>query len=179
MKISLCVSALQAFISTIEDTGGVKDIDGRGTLVPVADEDWIDLGSAYQEACVALGLDVNIEETSRTDPIDVSATTPTQDDNNLAAVQVLGSLLMKVKDQLHGIQDFNPLELRTEIDQVLQSDIVTRVATRNKKDENRLFQLEDILHQLYVQTEASASVLSQIVKRPVIEPADVAPQAGH
>lgn len=99
--------------------------------------------------------------------------------DNLAAVQVLGTLLLKVRDQLHGVLDFNPLELRTEIDQVLQSDAITSITAANKNNEDRLFQLEDILHQLYVQTEASASVLSQIVKRPVIEPADVAPQAGH
>lgn len=100
-------------------------------------------------------------------------------DDNLAAIQVLGTLLLKVRDQLHGVLDFNPLELRTEIDQVLQSDAITSILAENKKNEDRLFKLEDILHQLYVQTEATASVLSHIVKQPVLEPTEVAPQAGH
>jgi hypothetical protein len=111
-------------------------------------------------------------------------------DDNRAAVQVLGTMLLKVRDQLYGVVEFNPLELRTEIDQLLQSEAITSVAAENKKNTDRLNQLEDILHQLYVQSETTANVLSQIVKRPVaelpIEPAkdsiqtpEVASQADH
>ena len=49
--------ALRAFIAAIEVTGGVIT-DGRGFLVPVADDEWIDLGEAYAQACAALGIPV-------------------------------------------------------------------------------------------------------------------------
>ena len=42
--------ALLSFIKTIEATGG---LNAEGN--PVADEDWIDLGDAYVEACEAIG----------------------------------------------------------------------------------------------------------------------------
>ncbi len=48
------INALAEFCDTIEDTGGVKK-DDKGYHVPVADEDWIDLGEAYMRACDALG----------------------------------------------------------------------------------------------------------------------------
>jgi hypothetical protein len=40
---------LLSFIETIDATGGVG-----ADLSPVADEDWLDLGEAYAEACSAL-----------------------------------------------------------------------------------------------------------------------------
>ena len=43
------VSALKSFCSTIDVTGG---LNAQGN--PVADEDWIDLGDAYVEACAVL-----------------------------------------------------------------------------------------------------------------------------
>ena len=45
--------ALASFCSTIEMTGGVRQ-EGTGLYAPVGDPDWIDLGEAYLEACLAL-----------------------------------------------------------------------------------------------------------------------------
>ena len=45
--------AFLTFIDTIEVTGGICD-QGDGTVAPIADEDWIDLGEAYLQACNAL-----------------------------------------------------------------------------------------------------------------------------
>ena len=46
-------AALMTFVSAIEDTGGCTR-DYKGYVVPLADEDWVDLGDAYVEACAAL-----------------------------------------------------------------------------------------------------------------------------
>ena len=45
--------ALKAFVDAIDATGGVRR-QSDGCYVPVADEDWIDLGDAYLDACIAL-----------------------------------------------------------------------------------------------------------------------------
>ena len=45
--------ALLTFIDTIEVTGGIRE-QGDGTIAPIADGDWIDLGEAYLQACNAL-----------------------------------------------------------------------------------------------------------------------------
>lgn len=50
--------ALEEFVETIDATGGVTESD-EGFTVPVADEDWIDLGEAYVKACLALGVEPN------------------------------------------------------------------------------------------------------------------------
>lgn len=44
------VAALKSFCSTIDVTGG---LNAQGN--PVADEEWVDLGDAYAEACEVLG----------------------------------------------------------------------------------------------------------------------------
>jgi hypothetical protein len=46
--------ALLTFIDAIDVTGGIREQDD-GTVAPIADEDWIDLGEAYLQACNALG----------------------------------------------------------------------------------------------------------------------------
>lgn len=46
--------AIVALVSTINDTGGVR-LSREGHLCPVGDEEWIDLGYAYELACKALG----------------------------------------------------------------------------------------------------------------------------
>lgn len=51
--------ALLAFVDTIEATGGVTH-NVRGELAPVVDEDWVDLGHAYVEACAALNRTTKI-----------------------------------------------------------------------------------------------------------------------
>jgi hypothetical protein len=48
-------AALDAFIRTIEATGGIVQPCDGGLAYPKADIDWIDLAGAYQEACAALG----------------------------------------------------------------------------------------------------------------------------
>lgn len=50
LRIAALEQALRAFVSTIDATGG---LNAEGN--PVADEDWIDLGDAYAEACEVLG----------------------------------------------------------------------------------------------------------------------------
>ncbi len=45
--------ALASFCSTIEATGGVMKLED-GLHAPVGDENWIDLGEAYLDACLAL-----------------------------------------------------------------------------------------------------------------------------
>ncbi len=47
------VMALASLCSTIEATGGVRKLED-GLYAPVGDEDWIDLGEAYLDACLAL-----------------------------------------------------------------------------------------------------------------------------
>lgn len=47
--------ALRAFIDTVNATGGVVRPD-TSFVAPAADEDWLDLGFAYMQACQALGL---------------------------------------------------------------------------------------------------------------------------
>jgi len=52
--------ALMSFVSTVESTGGVVQRED-GLHYPVADEEWIDVGEAYLEACEALGRDPKVE----------------------------------------------------------------------------------------------------------------------
>jgi len=54
MDTTELVKALVSFVDAINATGGITR-DHRGFAVPVADPEWIDLGSAYEEACNALG----------------------------------------------------------------------------------------------------------------------------
>jgi hypothetical protein len=53
--------ALQDFVDCIDATGGVMS-DDKGNPVPVADEDWIDLGVAYMGACLVLGREPRVQE---------------------------------------------------------------------------------------------------------------------
>jgi len=46
--------ALSTFMDCIENTGGITK-DGDDNWVPVADEQWIDLGEAYRQACRVSG----------------------------------------------------------------------------------------------------------------------------
>jgi hypothetical protein len=57
-------AALDAFITTIEATGGLMNIaeDDRPYLVPVADETWADLADAYLLACKAFNRLPKIDE---------------------------------------------------------------------------------------------------------------------
>ena len=48
------MGALAAFVDAIDATGGVTT-DRKGCTVPIADEEWADLGGAYLAACSALG----------------------------------------------------------------------------------------------------------------------------
>ncbi len=52
-RLCVCLDALEEFVKAIDATGGVRR-DDHGYPVPVADEDWIDLGAAYEKACAAL-----------------------------------------------------------------------------------------------------------------------------
>jgi hypothetical protein len=52
-KADATTTALLAFVTTIESAGGVTT-DSQGHTVPVADDEWIDLGDAYLQACKAL-----------------------------------------------------------------------------------------------------------------------------
>lgn len=54
MSEALRKTALGQFISTIENTGGVRKPPGE-SAAPVADEDWIDLGETYLQACAEVG----------------------------------------------------------------------------------------------------------------------------
>lgn len=47
--------ALRLFIETINATGGLA-INDVGETAPAADEDWLDLATAYLAACEALGV---------------------------------------------------------------------------------------------------------------------------
>ena len=48
--------ALRSLIDTVNVTGGVIR-DAEGFVSPAVDPEWTDLGSAYIEACEALGED--------------------------------------------------------------------------------------------------------------------------
>jgi hypothetical protein len=56
-------TALLAFVTTIETTGGVST-DSQGQTVPVADDEWVDLGDAYLQACRALRREPKMLEAS-------------------------------------------------------------------------------------------------------------------
>jgi hypothetical protein len=53
--------ALLEFVEAIEATGGVTR-DDSGLYAPVADQEWVDLGEAYINACAALGVKPVIAE---------------------------------------------------------------------------------------------------------------------
>ena len=55
--------ALRHFIDAINVTGGVIRLPS-GCVVPKGDEEWIDLGEAYLEACQEVGVEplVEVEE---------------------------------------------------------------------------------------------------------------------
>ena len=61
MAETLAVRALRALVATINATGGVKT-DSKGLTVPVVDEEWCDLGDAYELACRALRQKPKFEE---------------------------------------------------------------------------------------------------------------------
>ena len=86
-------------------------------------------------------------------------------EENNAAVQVLGTMLIKVRDQLFGITECNPLELRTEIEKLLTSDAIAPLLLQNKKNADRVAELEDILLQLLTQMQATATVIEHVVKQ--------------
>lgn len=86
-------------------------------------------------------------------------------EENNAAVQALGTMLIKVRDQLFGTTEFTPLELRTEIEKLLTSDVISPLLLQNKKNADRLAELEDLLLQLLTQMQATATVVEQVVKQ--------------
>lgn len=45
---------LRAFVDTINNTGGIR-YNANGCPEPAGDPDWIDLGCAYEKACIVLG----------------------------------------------------------------------------------------------------------------------------
>ena len=53
--------ALEAFVETINATGGVLMVDGKLDGC-AGDEEWLDLADAYMTACNALGRDPVIQE---------------------------------------------------------------------------------------------------------------------
>ena len=53
MKANQKDMALIEFCDTIEAAGGVA-LDQQGLYVPVGDPEWVDLGEAYLDACLAL-----------------------------------------------------------------------------------------------------------------------------
>lgn len=56
------INALDHFITTIRDTGGVErgEQDGVVIYMPKGDPEWTDLGQAYVEACRAMGYEALI-----------------------------------------------------------------------------------------------------------------------
>lgn len=61
------IVALQAFCDCIEATDGVKRERESGLYVPLADEEWTDLGEAYVQACAALGRKPLVQEDEEED----------------------------------------------------------------------------------------------------------------
>ena len=53
--------ALRRLVHTINDTGGAT-VDRKGYTVPVVDQEWTDLGAAYEAACAALGMKPEIDD---------------------------------------------------------------------------------------------------------------------
>ncbi len=54
-------AALREFVEAINSTGGAT-VDNEGYTVPVADQEWIDLGMAYEKACKVLGVEPKIDD---------------------------------------------------------------------------------------------------------------------
>jgi len=52
---------LQAFVDTINNTGGIR-YNANGCPEPAGDPNWIDLGCAYEKACLVLGCKAVIAE---------------------------------------------------------------------------------------------------------------------
>ena len=61
--------ALRQLVKTVNSTGGVLRLP-NGCVVPKADEDWIDLGDVYLQACKELNVKPVIDV--ETDPLDDS-----------------------------------------------------------------------------------------------------------
>jgi hypothetical protein len=53
--------ALRDFVDAINATGGAT-VDRKGYTVPVGDQEWVDLGMAYELACQALGVQPQIND---------------------------------------------------------------------------------------------------------------------
>lgn len=52
--------ALRQLVQTVNVTGGIIRLPS-GCVAPKADEDWIDLGDVYLEACKELGVEPVID----------------------------------------------------------------------------------------------------------------------
>jgi hypothetical protein len=63
--------ALREFVDAINATGGVTT-DRKGYTVPVADQEWIDLGDAYDKACEALGVKPQADDAAYELPEDLT-----------------------------------------------------------------------------------------------------------
>lgn len=61
MDLDAADVALRGLIDTINATGGLFK-SAAGEYCPVADEDWPDLATVYLDACRALGIEPQIEE---------------------------------------------------------------------------------------------------------------------
>jgi hypothetical protein len=56
--------SLVEFCDDIEATGGIRpnpEDPGSGQVVPVADDEWVDLADTYRKACRALGRKPKVE----------------------------------------------------------------------------------------------------------------------
>ena len=73
MRASNVEVALRAVVNTVNATGGVVRPD-TPFVAPAADEDWLDLGSAYMQACQALGL---VPVVAKSEDPEVKASYPT------------------------------------------------------------------------------------------------------
>ena len=65
-KIEAALAVLRDLVSTINATGGVV-LDWEGLPAPVADEEWLDLGLAYEQACAVLNVPMLIARKPQTE----------------------------------------------------------------------------------------------------------------
>jgi len=64
--LSAAKAASRELVSTINATGGVV-LDWEGHPAPAADEDWLDLGLVYEQACAVLSVPMLVARKQKED----------------------------------------------------------------------------------------------------------------
>jgi hypothetical protein len=110
--------SLSEFCDDIDATGGIV-ISERGEYEPVADQDWVDLGSTYVTACHVLGREPMIAETideQTGDAIRYAYRYSNESGVPLVTCPECGGDLTADGGIMLVVSGYRPLELRSRLD---------------------------------------------------------------